>query len=146
MASCNQCGGNHSVGDAIAAIRAIADAAPVQAVADAVRNSDSGGTVMRPADLPQGMDLKAFAKLNDSLMHSNEMSDFSVHTYLPNTASYFLHEHDGKVMLMHRPDAVSREKKGAKTGDADMLFGPKKFAATEAMARAQREFWGNRPS
>jgi len=69
---------------------------------------DAAGAVMTPADLPQGMDLKTFAKLNDPLMHSNEMSDFSVHTYLPNTASYFLHEHDGTVMLMHRPDAVAR--------------------------------------
>ncbi len=102
---------------------------------------DAAGAVMTPAGLPQGMDLKAFAKLNDPLMHSNEMSDFSVHTYLPNTASYFVHEHDGQVMLMHRPDA-----KAAKTGDSDLLFGPAKFAATEAMARQQREFWAKRPS
>ncbi len=149
MASCNQCG-NHSVGDAIAAIRAIADAAPVQAVADAVRNPDSGGTMMRPEDLPSTIAVKVSARravpwLNDDV-HRVE------HELPALNRMYSLQEHDGIVYVLSKNSQPISEQhkstKPAKTGDADadMLFGPAKFAATEAMARAQRDYWAKRAS
>ncbi len=143
MASCTNCNGVHSVGDAISAIRKLADAA-------SVLNPDSGGTVMQPQDLPSTIAAKVSARkavpwLNDDV-HVVE------HELPALNKMYSLQEHDGVVYVLSKNSQPISEQhksaKPAKTGDADadLLFGPAKFAATEAMARQQRAYWEKRSS
>jgi len=150
MAEC-QCSNAHTVADATAAIRHVVvsdEIAAIQKVADAA-------AMLTLTNLPQAIDLKALALKNDPVMHSNELSAYEVFQKLPPGASYMLHEHDGRTMLMHRPDTLalalkeakaSVEAKEAKTGDADPFFGSGKYVPLQQIQAAQREYWAKRPS